>query len=482
MIGAKSCGLLRIPFAIPSAFGAPQSPSLEVTLFQTPAIDILMFKSLKFPEAGCRLHQQLRIRENAAANTRPVKPRHFRFFASLLPLLALIGSPLPARGADPTVEINPPDDSVSATDTAANWVRSFPRVEIYTQFHSGYDDNFLTRSPAVGAWFTNEQITLSYQMPSRTTQLSIVTGGGAVNYLGQRTDANGFFDLSLSHRFTPRLTLNASLDAAYLSEPNLNANVGTNQFSGSYFNTNDKIWASYELTRRLSLVSSYSLLLVRYENQATAAFTDRQENTFGEQLRFELTRTTVLTGAYSILLTNYVTAPLDSTTQFFLAGIEHRFSRRLNAQFQAGASILSYNGTGGSQTNPNFQGSLKYALGRRSALSWTGSYSVEQPQQQGVAAQKALRTSLQLSHAFTGRISSSLSFGYSHQDNQQGTSFATIGSSFTEDIFDASLSFRYRLNSRVAFDASYDRSDVSSPQPGQSYSRNRYSIGASLTF
>ena len=363
-----------------------------------------------------------------------------------------------------------------------NWARLLPRVEIYTQFHTGYDDNFLTRSPAVGAWFTNEQITLSYHMPSQTTQLSIVTGGGAVNYLGQRTDANGFFDLSLSHRFTPRLTLNASLDAAYLSEPNLNTNIGTNQFSGNYFNTSDKIWASYELTRRFSLVTSYSLLLVRYENQATAAFTDRQENTFGEQLRFELTRTTVLTGEYSILLTNYVTAPLDSTTQFFLAGIEHRFSRRLNAQFQAGASILSYNATSGSQTNPNFQGSLNYALGRHSALSWTGSYSVEQPQQQGVAIQKSLRTGLQLSHAFTGRISSSLSFGYTHEDNQQGTSFATIGPSFSEDIFDVSLSVRYQLNSRVAFDASYDRSDVSSPQPGRSYSRNRYSIGATVTF
>ncbi len=282
--------------------------------------------------------------------------------------------------------------------------------------------------------------------------------------------------------FTPRLTLNASLDAAYLSEPNLNANVGTNQFSGNYFNTSDKIWASYELTRRLSLVSSYSLLLVRYENPTTAAFTDRQENTFGEQLRFGLTRTTVLTGEYSILLTNYVTAPLDSTTQFFLAGIEHRFSRRLNAQFQAGVSILSYNGTGGSQTNPDFEGSLNYALGRHSALSWTGSYSVEQPQQQGVASQTALRTGLQLSHAFTGRISSSLSFSYSHQDNQQGTSFATIGPSFTQSVFDLSLGARYQLNSRVAFDTSYDRSDVSSPQPGQSYSRNRYSVGATLTF
>ena len=413
---------------------------------------------------------------------RVTKPRRYRSLPLILSLLALIGSQLPVRGADPTVEINPQDNSPSATDTVANWLRSIPRVEIYTEFHTGYDDNFLTRSPAVGAWFTNEQITLSYQMPSQTTQLGIVTGGGAFNYLGQRTDANGFFDLSLSHRFTPRLTLNASLDAAYLSEPNLKTNVGTNQFSGNYFNTNDKIWASYELTRRLSLVSSYSLLLVRYENQATAAFTDRQENSFGEQLRFGLTRTTVLTGEYSILLVNYVTAPLDSTTQFFLAGIEHSFSRRLRAQFQAGASIRSYNGASGSQTNPNFEGSLDYALGRHSALSWTGSYSVEQPQQQGVATQKALRTGLQLSHAFTGRISSSLSFGYSHQDNQQGTSFATIGSSFSEDIFYASLSVRYQFNSRVAFDTSYDRSDASSPQPGAGYSRNRYSIGATLTF
>ena len=274
-----------------------------MTLFKTPVIDILMFKSLKFPEAGCRLDQPPRIRENAGASARSIKPRTLSIFRiGSFPSCADRFTAPPRVAADPTVEINPQDDSPSATDTVANWVRSFPRVEIYTQFHTGYDDNFLTRSPAVGAWFTNEQITLSYQMPSQTTQLGIVTGGGAVNYLGQRTDANGFFDLSLSHRFTPRLTLNASLDAAYLSEPNLNANVGTNQFSGNYFNTSDKIWASYELTRRLSLVSSYSLLLVRYENQATAAFTDRQENTFGEQLRFGLTRTTVLTGEYSILL------------------------------------------------------------------------------------------------------------------------------------------------------------------------------------
>lgn len=364
---------------------------------------------------------------------------------------------------------------------SANWVQSFPRIQIFTQFHTGYDDNSRTNQRSSGSWFTNEQLTASYQLPHRSLPLGIVAGIGSTNYLGQRTDTNAFFDLSLSKRVAPRLTLNISLDARYQAEPDLATNVSLNRFSGSYFSIDNRFWANYDFTRRFSAVSSYNFHLLRYENDVTAAFTDREEHTFGEQLRFKLTRTTVLTGEYRFSLVDYVTAPLDSTTHFFLAGIEHRFNSRLRAQARVGASIRSYS-AGGSQTNPDFESSLEYIVSRHTSLSWNGSYSVEQPQQQRVVTQKSFRTGLQVSHSFTGRISSSLDFSYSHEQSQQGTSLATVGPAFDQDVFSISLRGRYQIRRRLAFDASYEHSEVSSGRSISQYARNRISGGLSYSF
>ncbi len=312
-----------------------------------------------------------------------IQPRSLSpFVRCLVALLLAAACQSVAGGTDPNVEVAAKENPTFVPTIVSNWIRPFPQLQIYTQFHSGYDDNFRTTQSAEGAWFTDEQVTLSYHLPSRDTQLSIVAGGGATNYLEERNDAHGFLDLSFARAITHRLTLNASVDARYQSEPDLSTNVGPNRFNGSFFSMNDRIWADYKLTRRLSAVSSYNLELVRYEDQTTAAFTDREEHTLGEQLRFDLTGTTVLTGEYRLLFVDYVTVPRDSTTDFLLAGIEHRFNPRLRAQFRAGVSLRSYD-AGGSQTNPDFEGSLDYAITRRTSLSWTGSYAVEEPAEAG---------------------------------------------------------------------------------------------------
>ncbi len=411
-----------------------------------------------------------------------IQPRSLSpFVRCLVALLLAAACQAVAGGTDPNVEVAAKENPTFVPTIVSNWIRPFPQLQIYTQFHSGYDDNFRTTQSAEGAWFTDEQVTLSYHLPSRDTQLSIVAGGGATNYLEERNDAHGFLDLSFARAITHRLTLNASVDARYQSEPDLNTNVGPNRFNGSFFSMTDRIWADYKLTRRLSAVSSYNLELVRYDDQTTAAFTDREEHTLGEQLRFDLTGTTVLTGEYRLLFVDYVTVPRDSTTDFLLAGIEHRFNPRLRAQFRAGVSLRSYD-AGGSQSNPDFEGSLDYAITRRTSLSWTGSYAVEEPAEQDVTTRTTFRSGLQLSHYFTGRLSSSLGFNYSHNENQQGTTPALSGPSFAEDIFDLSLGVHYQFSSLLNFDATFDHSELSSGQPLRSYSRNRYSIGFSFAF
>ncbi len=399
----------------------------------------------------------------------------------MLLVVSTICSQTPARGEEPSVEIVTQNSAPAGEEPLPTWDRPLPRVQIFTQFHTGFDTNSRTTQRSNGTWFTNEQLTLSYQSPHRDFPLSIVSGAGAATYFGQRTNVNAFVDLSLSHRVTQRFTLSDSFDARYQAEPDLVANVGTNSFNGNYFALDNRLWANYDLTRRFSIVSSYNFNLVRYENAATAAFTDRDQHTFGEQLRFRLTRTTVLTGEYRFLLVDYVTAALDSTTHFFLAGVEHRFSPRLRAQARVGASIRSYD-VGGSQTNPDFEASLDYALGNRTSLSWSGSYSIEQPQTRQVVTQKSFRTSLQLSHAFTRRISSSLACTYSHDENQQGTTLVNAGPAFGQDVFSILLSADYHFSRRLSFNVNYSHSEVNSSQTISGYARNRYSAGFSFSF
>ena len=408
------------------------------------------------------------------------------------PFLALAGSvqgqvgfdestALPAVGPfGPTVEVVTQKGVVSRESAATVVAQEiFTRVQIFASLRAGYDSNSRTEQTAQGSWFTSQHVSLSYHLPSRTTQLGIVAGLGASTYT-DRTTVNVFFDLSLSRHITRRLGFNASVSAIYTSEPNLNANVGTNSFAGNYFNLNGNLSASYAVTPLLSTVSSFGFVVVRYENAVTAAFTDREQYTLGEQLRFSLSKTTVLTGSYSLLFVDYVDAPFDSIRQFALAGVEYRFSSHLSGQFSAGASYRSYS-EGRGQTNPNFNGSLDYAYGKNS-LAWTTSYGVEQPSERGIATQTTFRTGLTATHSFTGRISSSLGVSYSHNENQQGASLAAIGPVFSEDVIGISLNARYQYNSRLGFDLGFLHSEISSGQAFQEYSRDRYSAGVSYSF
>jgi hypothetical protein len=219
---------------------------------------------------------------------------------------------------------------------------------------------------------------------------------------------------------------------------------------------------------------------VRYENEATALFTDRQSHAFGEQLRFAFTRTTVLTGEYRLLLVDYVTAPFDSTTHFVLAGVEQQFSRNLSAQLRAGASIRLPS-FGDTQTNPDFEWGLSYTHGR-DLLSWTGSYSVEQGTERFIQDRTTFRTGLLYTRTLSARLRASLAFYYHHDNNQQVIPPFFIGPSFSEETLDVTAGLHYMVNPRFSVDGSISHSQILSAMSNRDYSRNRYSIGMTYRF
>jgi hypothetical protein len=314
--------------------------------------------------------------------------------------------------------------------------------------------------------------------------LKALAAFGVVERYDGGTDVNTSLDLSLSYQASPRLTLGMTVNAVYTSEPSFAANVGPTQRAGNYFTTADGLSVAYLWTPRFSTVSRYSFLLVRYEDSATAAFSDRQENTLGEEFRFELVRDTVLVADYRFLLVNYVTNPLNSTTNFALAGVEHSFNRRLQGQFRGGVSFRSFE-QGGSEADPEFEGSLDYVLGRHSSIGWTARYGVEQATEANSAGQVTFRTGLQFRYAFTARISAAVGFDYNHNDNQGTVSTGSVqptGASFATDAYDLLASLRYQINRRIDCDLGFQHSENASADPTQDYTRNRYSVGLNFTF
>ncbi|MEO5718851.1 MAG: hypothetical protein ABIR29_09795, partial [Chthoniobacterales bacterium] len=243
-----------------------------------------------------------------------------------------------------------------------------PPVQIFSSIGAGYDDNFLTSPRPRGSWFSNARVTLSYAHRSASTQFSLVGGGGILAYIPARTDTNAFVDLSVDHKVSRRLSLNLDLYASYQAEPDFGANIGPSRRAGNYFQNTDTLSATYQLARRWSSVSSYTARVIRYDDRFTAAFTDRTEQTFAEELRYDLSRTTTLAGDYRFELVDYTTAPRDSSTHFLLAGVDEQLTRRLRLHFRGGVSLRSY-ATGSDSVDPHLEGSLDYAVARRSTLS-----------------------------------------------------------------------------------------------------------------
>ena len=152
--------------------------------------------------------------------------------------------------------------------------------------------------------------------------------------------------------------------------------------------------------------------------------------------------------------------------------MEHLFNRRLQGQFRGGVSFRSFD-QGGSEVDPEFEGSLDYAIGSHSSIGWNAQYGVEQATEQNSASQITFRTGLQFRYAFTARISSAVGFNYQHNDNQGGVSTTgsvqPTGASFATDAYDVLASLRYQINRRLDFDLGFQHSENASADPTQDY-------------
>ena len=391
--------------------------------------------------------------------------------------------------ADPSVEVF--TQNTAGTSTLEGDIGLFPQLPFRwsVMTSGGYDDNVNTIPGGGGSAFSQENLTVSKDLRTVRTQLSIVGGGGVVHYFdrigGPSNEYTGSLNLFLQHNVSERLTLAASVNAAYQAEPEFATDLGSVRRSGNYFSTADTFAARYMLSPRLSTYSSYQLGLVKYADALVGAVQDRADHTFGESLRYRWSPRTTLITEYRFELIDYDTAPRDSSTHFALGGLDYQFSSRLNATLLGGATFRKFKEGNGDRTiHPNGSASLNYLLGPFTSVNWTASYSVEEPNFTETLNQTTIRfrTGLQLRYQPTKRLIAHLALNYSHDENSGLLASGSPGADrqgFTQDGFELLVESKYAVTDRVALDLKFDHTELGSIG---GYSRNVYTAGLTFRF
>jgi hypothetical protein len=350
----------------------------------------------------------------------------------------------------------------------------------------GFDDNVLTaHSNRQGSPFANVNFALTYNFGSPRLTVNLQTNGGITDYFNQpggvNYDFNPNVNFSITYKVSPRLTLSETTYATYQNQPDFVYNAGLNRRSGSFFYSSNKFSAAYRWKPRFSTVTSYTLGIVQYDDAASGSFENRIEHTFGNEFRFLVWPTTTVVAEYRVGFLDYENSIRDSTSNFFLGGLDHSFSPRISMSARAGIEVRTFENLG-TRTDPYIDGTLSYALGPHLSLSWNNRYSIEEPDVPGSQARTTFRTGLTGSYKLTARILASLAAYYQHDENDPSMVFIFIQPGFAEDSLSLSLTLRYAINHTWGVDVGWDFSNVSSDITEREYYRNRFYGGLNFTF
>jgi opacity protein-like surface antigen len=360
-----------------------------------------------------------------------------------------------------------------------------PHFKITAQLSEGYDDNVYTSNTnKVQSFFTDVYAHIAADLGSPRTVFTIGLGGGATDYYdrpGRSLDYTGDFSLSIVHKVNSRLTLSVQSFTTYQAEPNFDPQilVSQNRNNGQYLYSNNVFTATYQWSRRVQTVTSYSLYGVFYQDDASAQIDDRFEHNFSNQLLYLVNPTTQLTATYRIGYTQYMhNTDRDIFSNYFLVGVNHSFSPKFTVNLNAGAQVdIPRQGT--TQTSPYAEMTTTYAYRRASNIQWYLHYGFDHSSLALNEKHTALRTGVRITQALTGKLSLNLGVFYQHDDYSQ-----TLGASNStnQDTFDISTGLHFIVTPKLSLDATYTHTEVLSDVATSEYSRNRITIGATYTF
>ncbi len=378
----------------------------------------------------------------------------------------------------------------------ANNVRKF--YTLTTSLREVYDDNVGTTNnnaqtsletvvaPSVLINLPNPEGSLTGRYTMTLTYYSrnidANNGGGGTSNSNQ-LELSHEVDVQYTHLFSERYALNLAELFRYTTEPSLDQGTGTVYRNGPYVNNTLNGTLSAQWTPRMSTATTYSNIIINYDDSVIGAVQDSVENTFSQSVSFAVLPKISLSvgGIYDDITYKTDLRGYTNYTGFF--GTEWKVLPTLSFSGRGG---LSYAETVTSQASisPYVQVSMTWILGERSRLAFNYSHEITPTDQVGAQGQSSDRANVTFNYDITPRLAARLGAAFTSStipdafvNQQQG---APVSSQETTYYVDSQLT--YRFDKYIDIDTGVTLSANQSNIDSQSYTRQEFYAGIRGTY
>lgn len=363
-----------------------------------------------------------------------------------------------------------------------------------------YDDNV---SPGFGAkedsFGVNPYVGLTFVSMTPQTTWDVYARLGLIYYFDapsnmDEVSSQSRAGVNLTHRFSERLRFSSRNFISYELEPEYSYGYASSRQVGEYFFWQTDNSIGFRWTER---VATYTGLRLTGTTYADVSDNDRFTWELYNQFRYQLSPQTVLTADYRYGQTTSPDSNLssDSTDQYLLAGLEHRFSPNTIGIVRAGAQFRDVD-EGASSTSPYLEFALNAQVNQQFRVRSFARYGIESYDTvqfvpgAGLVEfddRQTLRFGLSGEYAISPMTSIFGGIDYIPTSYSSGRSVSTppfLGSieDADEHILNAHIGVSVKFNDFLTGTASYNYTNSSSDLPGREYNRNRISVGVSAEF
>lgn len=344
---------------------------------------------------------------------------------------------------------------------------------------TGWDSNVnLSPSDEQDSMFMSGKIIAEMNSGDRRTSYSFGVTYNPFYYIDAPEGVDEFqqsasVNFALRHRVSPRLTITDNAYFSYEYEPNYQIGASASRRTEPYIYGYNNLNVMYAWTKRFSTVTGHTISGIDYDsNTGGESFIS---NLFSQDFRYAFTKLTTGVLTYRYGMTEYDNNFGDSTSQYFLAGIDHSFSRRTTGSFRAGAEVIDRD-NGGSDTNPYVEASFAHSVAKQTILRWFGRYGSENSSFGDSIERTSLRTGLTLEQRFTNRIAGNVGLNYIADDSEGGTF------SSDDDVVAISLGLDFNVYRNLVLNTNYSYTTTSSSSSEREYDRSILSVGMTAKF
>lgn len=299
--------------------------------------------------------------------------------------------------------------------------------------------------------------------------------------------------VNLTHRFSERLRFSSRNFISYELEPDYSYGYASSRTIGEYFYWSTDNSVGFRWSERVATYTGLGLTGTTYPDvDDNDRFTWQVYN----QFRYQLSPQTVLTGDYRYSQTSASGIASDSSDQYLLGGIEHRFTPTSIGIVRAGVQFRDVD-QGDNSTSPYLEAALNSQINEKFRVRSFARYGIESYdtvqsfEDSGkfytveYDDRETLRFGLSGDYAISPIFSLFGGLDYIPTSYRSGRVLTGgyVGSvDQDEDILNAYIGLSVKFNETLTGTMSYTYTNSSSDIYGREYDRNRISVGVSAEF